>query len=173
MNKCVYFHINPLKNEIFYVGIGELKRAKAKKCRNIFWHNTVNKYGYIIDIAHSGLTLADAQKLEIHYIGKLGRKNLGNGALVNLTDGGGGVLGNKRPPHSEASKEKMRAAKLGKTHTLEHKLKVGLASKNRKRSPLTPEQKLKLSIAKKGKKLSLDHRLKIAKSLIGNKRAKK
>ena len=56
---CVYFHINPLKNEIFYVGIGSVKRAHSKS-RSKWWKNIVSKYGYIIDIIETDLTWSEA-----------------------------------------------------------------------------------------------------------------
>ena len=55
-NKCVYFHINPLKNHIFYVGIGTEKRPYSKIGRSDFWWDTVNKYGYIVDITLENLS---------------------------------------------------------------------------------------------------------------------
>ena len=30
-NNCVYFHYNPVKQEIFYVGIGNEKRKEKQK----------------------------------------------------------------------------------------------------------------------------------------------
>jgi hypothetical protein len=89
----VYFHINPLKNEIFYVGIGSIKRSVSKKCRNKFWNNIVNKYGFIVDIIETDLTWVEACELEKFYIKKIGRRDLGLGPLVNLTDGGEGSVG--------------------------------------------------------------------------------
>ena len=43
MDSYIYFHINPIKNEIFYVGIGINNRAYKKISRNKFWHNIVIK----------------------------------------------------------------------------------------------------------------------------------
>ena len=87
----IYFHINPLKNEIFYVGKGTSGRAKRKHNRSELWNNIVNKYGYIIDIVEDGLTNEEAFEREIFYIKKIGRRDLGLGTLVNMTDGGDGV----------------------------------------------------------------------------------
>jgi len=113
-NKVVYFHINPLRNEVFYVGIGGKYRPVKKIGRSDFWHNEVNKHGYIIDIVESGLTLEHAKERERFYINKIGRRSLGKGTLVNLTDGGdsgNGMkywLGKKR---SEELKKKISETK--------------------------------------------------------------
>ena len=44
-NYYVYFHKNPITKEIFYVGIGNKKRAWNFKNRNIHWLRYVGKYG--------------------------------------------------------------------------------------------------------------------------------
>ena len=105
-NFYVYFHINPVKNSIFYVGKGKDDRAYDKTGRNRHWTNTVNKYGFIIDIAHDNLTESDAFDLEAFYIKKIGRRDLGTGILVNLTDGYEG--------HSNPSEE--ARIKIGQVH---------------------------------------------------------
>lgn len=87
-DKVLYFHINPIKNHIFYVGIGNKYRPKVKKGRNKMWQNIVNKYGYIIEVVHTGLTKQEAEEKEIYYIKLFGRRDLGLGNLVNLNDGG-------------------------------------------------------------------------------------
>ena len=159
-DKCVYFHINPLKSHIFYVGIGSIKRPYTKYKRNIIWQNIVNKYGYIIDIAHTDLSWESACNLEKFYINKLGRKDLKKGNLVNLTDGGDGNVG---LIHSDEMKAKMKGNKNGAsrknyTHSEETREKMSIALKGRV-SPRkgqtfkhTDEAKLKISLAQLGKK---------------------
>jgi hypothetical protein len=117
---CVYFHINPLKNEIFYVGKGRVrtKRAYSKDSRNPHWKNIVKNYGYIVDIIETGLYNEEAIKKEMFYINKIGRSDLGKGPLVNMTDGGEGLNGikrNKRKSPSEETRKRMSLAKKGKT----------------------------------------------------------
>jgi hypothetical protein len=87
-NFYVYFHINPIKGEVFYVGKGWGNRAWEKTYRNRYWHNTANKYGYLIHIVEDNLTEEEAFDLEKFYVEKIGRKNLGTGHLVNMTEGG-------------------------------------------------------------------------------------
>jgi hypothetical protein len=95
MNKFyIYFHINTFKNEIFYVGKGSGRRAFQKSNRNRYWINTTNKYEYDVIIIDENLTEEKAFELEIYYINKIGRKDLGFGTLVNMTNGGDGTSGN-------------------------------------------------------------------------------
>lgn len=92
-NNCIYFHINPVKNEIFYVGIGNLKRPYKKYRRSVLWNNIVSKYGYIVNIIETDLSWEEACKKETELIKRLGRRDLGLGTLVNHTNGGDGVNG--------------------------------------------------------------------------------
>ncbi|MBP9758737.1 hypothetical protein KBD45_03505 [Candidatus Dojkabacteria bacterium] len=84
----IYFHINPLKNEVFYVGKGSGRRAYKKYDRSELWNNIVNKYGLIVNIIEEGITNKEALELEKFYINKIGRRDLELGPLVNHTDGG-------------------------------------------------------------------------------------
>jgi hypothetical protein len=84
----IYFHINPIKNEIFYVGKGSGLRAYRKDNRNIHWNNVVKKYGFIVDIIEDNLEEEKAFEREKFYINKIGIKN-----LTNMTLGGEGISG--------------------------------------------------------------------------------
>lgn len=87
---CVYFHLIPKTKIVFYVGIGDKYRPFEKGIheRTKFWHNEVNKHGIEIVIKHNNISKFTACKLEKFYIKKFGRRDLGLGTLVNLTDGG-------------------------------------------------------------------------------------
>jgi len=90
----VYEHIRNDTNEVFYVGIGnEEKRAFVKCKRNPYWKHIVNKVGHSVNIIHKDIDWEEAKKIEILLIEKYGRKDLGLGNLVNMTDGGEGVFG--------------------------------------------------------------------------------
>lgn len=89
----VYIHINPSTGRPFYVGKGKDKRAYSNGGRNKFWYNIVAKYGKEVKILQEGLSEQDAHKLETELIRLYGRRNIGTGDLVNLTDGGEGVHG--------------------------------------------------------------------------------
>ena len=116
----VYRHRNKITNEVFYIGIGtNERRANRKDNRNIFWKRTVDKYGYTIEIIQQNLSWEDACELEEFLISLYGRRDLGTGTLVNLTNGGEGVLGFKMPKEII---EKIRQQNLGRKHTIEEKL---------------------------------------------------
>lgn len=105
MDYCVYFHINKITNEVFYVGIGNRKRPYSKRSRSIFWKNIVAKYGYSVEVVHENLSFDEACELEVRYINNFGRLDIGTGILVNLTNGGEGSDGYH---HSEESKNKIK-----------------------------------------------------------------
>lgn len=109
----LYRHIKP-NGETFYIGIGKKKtRPFSIHNRNKYWHNTVNKYGYEVQILKTDLTWEEACELESILISYYGRKDLGLGPLVNMTDGGDG---NKNQIYSVERREKMRISMTGKTH---------------------------------------------------------
>ena len=91
-NKVVYLHRKATDNTVFYVGIGNPDRPKSKE-RSVVWHRTANKHGYIIEVIRRGLSKEEACSIEIDLIELIGRRDLGKGTLVNLTDGGEGVSG--------------------------------------------------------------------------------
>ena len=123
----VYEHRRASDGSVFYVGMGQGRRATTNGSRNIYWKRIVAKHGFTATIVASGLTLEDAYKLEVFLIKKHGREN-----LCNLTDGGDGV----RNP-SKAVREKIRSAKLGKKQSeyhVEKRRSAILASKTRSNS---------------------------------------
>jgi hypothetical protein len=143
----VYEHIRNDTNEVFYVGIGKKeKRAYDKHGRNPHWKRIVNKIGYTVNIIHKDIDHKEAKKIEILLIEKYGRKNLGLGNLVNMTDGGEGVLG---VVVSEETRQKLREINIGKTHSEETKKKIGEKSKGR---VWKEESSQKLSEVRKGDK---------------------
>ncbi len=87
----VYQHIRRDNCRVFYIGKGcNIARSKSKQHRNTHWHNIVNKYGYDIEILHTGLTNTEAETIEKDLISKYGRIDLNTGLLVNMTSGGTG-----------------------------------------------------------------------------------
>jgi hypothetical protein len=143
----VYEHIRNDTNEVFYVGIGEEEgRAYVRYGRNPHWKNIVNKSGYTVNIIHKDIDWEEAKKIEILLIEKYGRKNLGLGNLVNMTDGGEGSLG---VVVSEETRQNMSEAQKGRTFSEEAKQKMSKALKGR---TFSEEAKQKMSEAKKGGK---------------------
>lgn len=113
---CLYRHIKP-NGEIFYIGIGSFKRAYSKDYRNKHWIHVVNKYGYEVQVLKTGLTWNEAVELEILLISHYGRRDLGIGTLVNLTDGGEGAVGVVR---TDEQKKMYGSWNIGRKPTEEH-----------------------------------------------------
>jgi hypothetical protein len=112
----VYAHINPLKNQIFYIGKGHGKRAFSKHSRNRWWCFTVKKYGFIVNILEEGLTEAEAFEREKFYIGKIGRRDLSKGPLVNLSDGGESGSSGSTWKMTEEVKKRVSERQKGEKH---------------------------------------------------------
>lgn len=89
---CVYLHINPKNQEIFYVGIGKKDRPYNRTGRNDSWKEYVTSifFNYNIDIIHENLDYIKAFEIEKKLILKYGRKDKGTGTLLNQSDGGEG-----------------------------------------------------------------------------------
>jgi group I intron endonuclease len=149
----VYEHLRNDTNEVFYVGIGKTeKRAFDKNRRTQYWKRIVEKVGYSVNIIHKDIDYEEAKNIEILLIEKYGRKDLGIGNLVNMTDGGEGCLGvivseETRQKlaklaigrtFSEETRQKMSKERIGeknsffgKTHSEEAKQKIGESNKER------------------------------------------
>jgi hypothetical protein len=89
----VYLHLTEDTNEVFYVGKGKGNRAYKLSGRNKFWHSVVNKHGFVVKIVEDNLSEDQSVLLERKLISEYGRRDLGQGTLVNLTDGGEGQSG--------------------------------------------------------------------------------
>ena len=145
----VYCHIRIDKEEPFYIGIGtdntNYKRAKEKARRSKFWKTIVSKTNYKVEILFDNLTWEEAKIKEIELILKYGRKDIGNGTLVNMTDGGDGTI-NKVFDDNYREKLSVAAKKRDNSKNYE-RMKEG--TKNFK---VTDEYRQKLSNAHTGKK---------------------
>lgn len=90
----VYQHKRKDNDKVFYVGIStQNKRAYSKHSRSIHWHSIVNKVGNVVEILLENISWKDACMEEMKLIETYGRKDLGLGLLVNMTNGGEGTLG--------------------------------------------------------------------------------
>lgn len=99
----VYQHRKADTGEVFYVGKGSMRARERKqryerayvsdKSRNPVWRKTVAKHGFVAEVLATFATDADAQAFEMDLIKHYGRRDLGRGPLVNLTDGGDGHAG--------------------------------------------------------------------------------
>lgn len=112
----LYRHIRLDKNEVFYVGIGSDENYDSKKCHLIFkrayykcarnkhWTSIIRKTPYEVEIIMEGLTWDEACDKEKEFIKFYGRRDLKEGTLCNLTDGGEGQFGYI---HTEETKRKI------------------------------------------------------------------
>lgn len=111
-NKVGYYHKRLDNGEIFYVGVGEPNRPYEDGSRNPHWHHIVDKVGYEILIIKENISWEEACEWEVSEIKKIGRRDLGLGPLVNMTDGGEGTQGiiiteERRDNISKATKNAM------------------------------------------------------------------
>jgi group I intron endonuclease len=155
----VYRHLKA-NNEVFYIGLGSQQRAYTKSGRNIFWKRVVNKNpDYKVEILARDLSLEDACELEQFLISIYGRRDLGTGTLVNLTDGGEGTVGMNM---TDEHKNKLSLAKKGKVS----------AFKGKKHSDSSKEKLSKSLQGKtawnKGKNLSKETKEKISKTKLSD-----
>ena len=139
MSFVVYSHTRLDKNEVFYIGIGVPERPYHKSHRNKIWNRIIKNTNYRIDILYSDLTWEQAVKKEIELIKFYGRKDKGEGPLVNLTDGGEGNYGyiwaeESKEQISQSLKEYFKEHEnpwKGKTHSQETRAKLSEHAKNR------------------------------------------
>jgi hypothetical protein len=173
----VYRHIRLDKNEPFYIGIGSSanhERAKTKKGRNTWWKKVSQKTAWRVDILCDDISWEKANEKEIEFIKLYGRADLNNGTLVNLTDGGGGVLGRIK---SEETREKQRKSMLGKNkgninkyrgiklpkEIVEQRNSARITNgKVKKGYPHTAESKNKIRVANTGRITSIETRKKMS-----------
>ena len=156
----VYQHRKADTNEIFYVGKGRKRRAKQVYGRNPYWHNVVNKHGFVVEIIKDNIDEEFALLIEKEAIDVYKRRGI---KLVNLTNGGEGSSGYK---HTEEHKGKMKGNTYGSSvwgknfkgchHSEETKAKWSISrigNTNKKGTKLSKESKQKISQSRKGKPL--------------------
>lgn len=158
----IYKHTRLDTNEVFYIGVGtrplnpqsltfnELhRRAFLKATRNPFWMNITTKTDYKVEIVQYFDTYEEVEAKEAELIKLYGRKDLGLGTLVNLTDGGKGQKNVHLKKHSEETKRKMSEASKGKPKSEAH------------REKLRQSKLAKPTTFWKGKKFSEEHKTKL------------
>lgn len=160
----VYRHIRLDKNTPFYIGIGSdeagyYKRAFSKSNRNSYWHNVINKTPYEIEILFDSMSWEDACKKEIEFINLYGRIDMGNGVLVNMSNGGEGVSG-----WSVESKEKQKKSMVGFKVTEETRRKLSESHKGYRHSQESLE---KIRASSRSRPITKETREKMAATLRG------
>lgn len=166
----IYRHIRIDKNEPFYIGIGSDKTYKrayqsSKTKRSEFWHNIASK-GYEVEILMDDLTWEQACEKEKEFISIYGRKDLGTGILVNLTDGGENppiLIGGINPMKSFENKQKVSKKRKGIFFSIEHKNNLSLSAKSRNVIPPL----------RKGQKMSIEGINKMVQSRLENGKLRK
>jgi hypothetical protein len=163
----VYRHIRLDKNEPFYIGIGNDKsfsRAREIHNRNKYWTNVFSQTNIEIEILCDELTWEDARKKEIEFIKLYGRKDLGNGCLVNMTDGGEGALNPTKENRQKKSEFKTSFKVSEETKNKLSELKRGNKNPMFKKE-VSEETRKKLSDAGKNKHtINTEHKARLLES---------
>lgn len=173
-----YVYRDPSRDmEPFYVGKGSHKRAydhTKRKDRHPMTHRIqlMKKTGIEPDIEIIPAINEDhAFFIEACLIKVMGRKDLGLGSLLNMTDGGDGVSGHIRTTEwramissvhkgkirSDETRTRMSKAFKGRIYSAETRAKMSAAAKNR-----TAEHKEKLARVNIGRKASPETRAKLS-----------
>jgi hypothetical protein len=154
-NWYVYQHIRKDKDEPFYVGIGnKVNYARAyefrKDKRNEVWWKIYSKTEIQVNIIFDRISKEEASAKEQELIKKFGRRDLNEGPLCNMTDGGDGIWNCKR---SEDVRKKLSEGKkgeknpqYGKTPSMESLLKRANSLRGQKRSDETKKRQSESSI---------------------------
>jgi len=133
VNAIVYLHRRKSDGEVFYVGIGSKRtRAYDSKQRSRFWKAYTVKYPYSVEVLYEGLTWQEACGKERELIKQYGRRDLGGGTLVNMTDGGDGATGRK----DSLSRIKQKSTYLKANNPMlrpEYREKVSISKKDKQR----------------------------------------
>lgn len=165
-NFYIYRHIRPDKNEVFYIGKGNTFskchsfRPTEAHGRSKLWKRIVSKNNgnYEAEIIYSCKTEDEVNKKEIEFIKLYGRRDLKEGTLANMTDGGEGSIGiivsdTTRKKLSELSKGEKHfnfGKKLSEETCMKKSVSMKLSSKNLKGKKLPDWWKDKISKTKFG-----------------------
>lgn len=172
--------------EPYYIGKGKKYRKSTLCNRNNFTINKVNKierngFKNKIYIVEKKLTEKEAFDLECELISLVGRFDLGNGPLTNMSDGGDGNSGyifteenleklrgrrpwNKGIPVSDEVKKQLSKINTGKTFSEETKKKIQKAMEGR---IVSDETRKKLRVASTGRKHSKETKKMFSKTRKG------
>lgn len=135
----LYRHIRLDTNEVFYVGISldnrknKFIRAYNSHKRSKFWRNIVSKTDFEVEIMQCNLPKTILFNKEREFIKLYGRKDLGSGTLVNMTDGGEGTCGHKI--YHRKMNEAQRLSMIGRKFSQETKDKISKRHLGRKHDP--------------------------------------
>lgn len=152
MENCqfyTYLYID-IDNSPLYVGKGKdlcaFRHFKLKTHLGYTLRKRINNGFNILPIITYHIDENTALAMEIFWIAVYGRKDIGKGTLLNLTDGGEGVSG-RRYSHSEETKIKISKSLIGrecsrgmlnKSHSNETRLKMSASQKGKSRNKGKP-----------------------------------
>lgn len=139
-----YAHYRADDNRIFYIGKGRNRRHYQTSNRNRFWHNVVNKHGFVSKILAYWSTELESL-LHEEFLIKVFRET--GHSLANVTNGG---TANAGPRHTDESKQRIRLSRLGKKNLPESTAKQAASIRG---VPKTEEHRKNLSIARLGIKV--------------------
>jgi group I intron endonuclease len=128
----------------------QVQAALASRGNKTSLYRAIRKYGgaaFNIRCIHKAHDKADLDCAEIAYMKLFGTQNDYLG--YNITAGGGGRLGTKNPPHTQAFKDALRDRVKGVPKTAEHRQAIGDAQRGRK---FTKEHRAALREGQLGKK---------------------
>ena len=148
-------------NSPYYIGKGCRSRDTQKHIRKNGANITPRDSSRIRRI-EDNLTEEEALELEEFLISEFGRKQEG-GILINTRSGG---LSNTGQVFDDATREKMRQAKLGRKYSVEHRAKQSAAAIRRFADPKNAEaeiqRKKKISETNKGRVFGCNKKKSIA-----------
>jgi hypothetical protein len=171
----VYQHIRKDNNQVFYVGIGKSeKRAYDKIRRYKPWKDLTKNHDFYVEITHRDICWEEACVIEQYLIAFYGRRDLGTGCLVNMTDGGDGTKNLSQESRNKMAVNKGKFRELNYFYGKKHegdlsrfgKQNIGRPSwiKGKKHSKESIE---KMSVNRSGKKLTEEHKKKLGDAIRG------
>ena len=152
-NFYIYVYFDPTRDlEAFYVGKGKGRRSHCHLTRtdkHPFTHRLqkMARNGVIPLIErYEGLSEQAAFDLEVALIQEIGRKDLGTGSLLNLSDGGEG-------PSNPSLETRAKISAAAKNISEETRAKMRVAAIERAKN-ISEETRAKISAARKGRPMS-------------------
>ena len=140
----IYAHYTLDTNELFYIGVGNYKRAWVFRDRNVFWHNIYNKHGVKVEIIKDGYL--DRDEAVNHEI--MLQLLLKPRACVQYGDKKNAVVSKKTRDKMSASMKVTRESNpsplLGRPISDEHKAAISAGKIGISQGPLTKEHKAKI-----------------------------
>jgi len=168
VNFYVYIYRDPSRDEPIYVGKGHGRRARSHLSRKDNHPFVQRLHKMVREGIEPTIEIIDALDedhayfLESCLVDIIGRKDLGKGPLLNISDGGRGP--SKGAIRTAETRAKISAVQVGKTRTLEHRQNIGRGMLGKEQSP---EKGRKISASKSGIKNSAEHNANISAAIKG------